>query len=175
MTAGRPQRILVAGFGNELRGDDGFGIAVIDALGRGEPLPPEFRCVEVGTAGLHLVGELFDGYSGLIVVDAVDRGGPAGTLYVLEVQVPSAAELSQTAQHALAVDMHEAVPDRALMVAAAAGALPARVYLVGCQTAITEDFCTELSEPVRAAVPRAADAVRSLLENWRTHDEAVRG
>ena len=32
-------KILVAGMGNVLRGDDGFGIRVIEALAKNRPLP----------------------------------------------------------------------------------------------------------------------------------------
>src|SRR5262245_20303373 len=100
-------RVVVAGFGNELRGDDGFGIAVLRRL-EAEPSREGVTCVEVGTAGLRLTQELLTPCDRLIVVDAMARGGSPGTVYVLKVEdVPAAA----------AVDLHLAVPSRALSLA----------------------------------------------------------
>ena len=44
----RSKRILVAGVGNVLRGDDGFGPAVTELLGH---LPAGAEVVETGTGG----------------------------------------------------------------------------------------------------------------------------
>jgi hydrogenase maturation protease len=156
-------RILIAGFGNVLRGDDGFGPAVIGALEAEGELPVAVRTAELGIAGLGLVQELLDGYAALVIVDAVDRGGVPGTLYVLDVEVPPIESLADHERHAWAADMHAAVPDRALLVAQAAGVLPPRVWLVGCQPEDTDDFRTDLSDSVRQAVGRAAEIVRALV------------
>jgi hydrogenase maturation protease len=118
------RRVLVAGFGNELRGDDAFGIRVLEALQARES---ELGCVEllhVGTGGLRLAQELLAGYDGLVVVDAMHRDGPPGTLYVLEVEQVTTATL---------VDLHLATPAPALSVAKALDALPERVWMVGCE------------------------------------------
>ncbi len=39
---------------------------------------------EAGIGGIALVQELMNGYDALIVVDAVEKGGEAATIYVLE-------------------------------------------------------------------------------------------
>lgn len=73
-------KILIAGVGNVLRGDDGFGVAVAQALA---PAPPVGVTVfEAGIAGISLVQELMDSYDVLIIVDAIDRGGAPGTVYL---------------------------------------------------------------------------------------------
>ncbi|MCA1585695.1 MAG: hydrogenase maturation protease [Acidobacteria bacterium] len=62
-------RVVVAAFGNELRGDDGFGIAVlrrIEASGRPQA---HVTLLEVGTAGLTLAQELLTPCDRLIVID----------------------------------------------------------------------------------------------------------
>ena len=151
-------RILVVGIGNVLRGDDGFGPAVIEAL-RGR-IPENVRLTEMGIGGVGLVHELMEGYDALIVVDAVDRGGAPGSLYVLEPSVPEAGAIPPPQRH---LDMHEAVPANALIVARAAGVLPSMVRIVGCQPAATEEFATTLSTPVAATVPSAADAVLAIV------------
>jgi len=151
------KRVLVAAFGNELRGDDGFGIAVLRTL---EAIQPnaygvDVRLLEVGTGGLWLAQELLSGYDRLIIVDAVTRNTAPGTVCVLRIEdVPATGH----------IDMHLAVPSRALAAAKALGALPPETFLVGCEPADVEELTTELSDSVRKAVPAAANHVRSLME-----------
>jgi hydrogenase maturation protease len=144
-------RTLVAGFGNELRGDDGFGVAVCHRLEGTRS--DDFKVLEVGTGGLQMAQELIAGYDRLIVVDAMTRGGTPGDLYVLEVEgVERAAE----------IDMHLAVPKAALSVAQAMGVLPRQVFLVGCEPAQVDDLVVGLSVPVSAALERAVTHVIEL-------------
>lgn len=157
------ERVLIAGVGNVLRRDDGFGIAVAGALARHpERLPPGARVVEVGIGGITLVHELMDGYGSLIVMDAVDRGGAPGTLYVLEPEVPAVASLPLAERTMAAADLHQLVPTRSLVTAAALDVLPPAVRIVGCQPAETEELSTKLSPAVAAAVDRAVEIVRGL-------------
>jgi hydrogenase maturation protease len=148
-------RTLIAGFGNVLRGDDGFGVEVIRRLREsGRPLP-DVDLMEVGTAGILLAQELLTPYDRLIVVDAMTRGGEPGSLYVSEVQsVESATE----------VDLHLAVPARALAVAKALGALPRRTFIVGCEPAEVDQLTMDLTPRVAQAVETALDHVWRLLD-----------
>jgi hydrogenase maturation protease len=161
-------RALVAGIGNVLRGDDGFGPAVVDALNTGGGLD-NARALDVGIGGIALVHELMAGYDALIVVDCVRRGGMPGSLYVLDVDVPDVKTIGAAANATLAMDMHDVGPDNALVVARAAGVLPSRVWLVGCEPDESDDQILELSAPVRAALPRAVEAVRAILRNTTRH------
>lgn len=151
-------QVLVAAFGNELRGDDGFGIAVLrrlEALGAAGAGPHDVRLLEVGTGGLWLAQQLLSPCDRLIIIDAVARGAVPGTVCVLKVdEVPPAD----------GVDMHLAVPSRALAVAQAIGALPRDTFIVGCEPAETEELTLDLTPAVRAAVDSAAARVRALLE-----------
>ena len=148
------KRILVAAFGNELRGDDGFGIAVLRQIEATHVIQDRVRLLEVGTAGLRLAQELLTPCDRLIVIDAMTRGGQPGTVYVLQVDdVPLASN----------VDMHMAVPSQALSVAKALGALPAETFLVGCEPDNVDELTMALSERVRAAVDVAARPVPSLI------------
>lgn len=151
-------QILVAAFGNELRGDDGFGIAVVrrlEELSAAAASPHEVRLIEVGTGGLWLAQQLLSPCDRLIIVDATTRGAVPGTVSVLKVEhVPDPA----------GVDMHLAVPARALGVAKALGVLPAETFLVGCEPQQVDELIWELSPPVRAAVDAAARQVQMLME-----------
>lgn len=147
-------RVVVAAFGNELRGDDGFGIAVLRRLETSEHKPRGVTLLEVGTAGLRLAQELLTPCDRLIVLDAMTRGGEPGTVYVLKIdEVRAICE----------VDMHLAVPSDALSLAQALGALPGETFLVGCEPADLDELSMELSDSVRAAVDIAANHVHSLI------------
>ena len=83
-------RILIAGMGNVLRYDDGFGVELARRLAQTWAAPtPAARVVEVGIGGVHLVQELMAGYDALVVLDAVERGSPPGTLHVFAAEVPA--------------------------------------------------------------------------------------
>jgi hydrogenase maturation protease len=150
--------VLVAAFGNELRGDDGFGIAVLRRLEERTLTAPgghSVRLLEVGTGGLRLAQELLSPCDRLIIVDAMTRGAAPGTLFVVKIDDVAAAS---------DIDMHMAVPAHALAVAKALGALPRETFLVGCEPAEVDELTLELSSPVRAAVEPAAREVEALLE-----------
>lgn len=146
-------RVLVAGFGNVLRGDDGFGVEVVRRL-HSVPLPEGTSLLEVGTGGIALAQELLTTYDRVVIVDAVQRGGRPGALYVLHVD---AVESLQS------IDMHMAVPALALGLAQTLGVLPREVYMVGCEPAIVDDLEMKLSDTVEAAVAPAMEQVQRLL------------
>jgi hydrogenase maturation protease len=153
VTAGR---VLVAGFGNLLLGDDGFGVAVVRKLS-GEPVPAGVETLEVGTGGMELVFGLMGGFERLIIVDAVRRGHAPGTLYVFR---PSEADLAFAPDQF--IDPHFAEPTRALKLAKTLGYLPPDVTVVGCEPGPC-DLDMALSPPVRAAVDQALGKVRESL------------
>lgn len=146
-------RVLVAGFGNVLRGDDGFGVEVVRRL-QTTALPAGTALLEVGTGGIALAQELLTTYDRVVVVDAVQRGGDPGQLYVLRVDSVESLQ---------SIDMHMAVPSRALGLAQTLGVLPREVYMVGCEPAVVDDLQMNLSDAVEAAVVPAMERVRSLL------------
>ncbi len=156
-------RTLVAGVGNLLRGDDGFGVAVAERLAC-SPLPVGVTVVETGIAGIALVQELQRGWDGLVVVDAVDRGRAPGTVMVIEPEVLDVATMTWEQRNDLTADMHLATPDRVLLLARALGALPAWVRIVGCQPNDAKSIGEGLSAEVSAAVGVASAEVLRLLE-----------
>jgi hydrogenase maturation protease len=169
-------RALVVGVGNVLRGDDGFGVEVAKRLMEIPEVAARAKVIEVGIGGVHLVQELLDRYELLVIVDATDRGGPPGQLYVLEVDVPEAPPTSFAAWQDELTDLHEAVPSKVLVVAQALGVLPARVLLVGCQPLSTDEARIGLSAPVSRAVGEAVNRIRTLLdpvEDLRWRDELL--
>ncbi len=86
MEASLYPEIVVAGCGNPLFADDGFGIAVVESL-QGLELPENVRVIDAGLGGPHFVFTLLDPASTkkLIIVDIADFGGEPGELRWLAV------------------------------------------------------------------------------------------
>jgi hydrogenase maturation protease len=89
--------------GNVLLGDDGFGVAVAQALAAGPPVPDGVVVADYGVAGTHLAYDAAGGVDELLLVDTVpawttDSGKPAepGELRLLELPAPVAAGASAT-------------------------------------------------------------------------------
>lgn len=78
--------IVVAGCGNPLYADDGFGPAVVESL-QGLELPDNVTVVDAGLGGPHFVFTLLNPESTktLIIVDIADFGGEPGELRWLAV------------------------------------------------------------------------------------------
>ena len=165
-------RILIAGVGNVLRGDDGFGVAVAQALSQNGSPPDEVTIFEGGIAGIPLVQELMDGYDALIVADAVERGGAPGTIYVIEPDIPDPTTLDASALHSSLADAHYTEPSKVLLLAKALGVLPPKIFVVGCQPAGFDELGAELSDEVRAAVRVALCRIESLIETLKQQETA---
>lgn len=148
------QPLLIAGVGNVLRGDDGFGIEVVRRL-QAEIQTDAVRVVETGIAGISLVQELMTGYAMLVVVDAVQSGRPAGTLSFEALDIPDLRRLPEKERRPFLADTHYANPSRALMLARAVGVLPPRVFLLGGHLKEAEDFGARLSSTGETAVKAA--------------------
>ena len=157
-----PCRILVAGVGNVLKADDGFGVRAIEAFGASQ-LPPGVTLIETGIGGIHLVQELIQGYDALVIIDAMDRGGAPGTLYVVEPVLPDLAAMTDRQRRDYFADVHYATPVRALTLAREVGALPAVVRIIGCQPLDADTFGTGLTAPVDAALPAAVAMVHDVI------------
>ena len=149
-------RTLIAGFGNVLRGDDGFGVEVLRRLGDHGVASDTVELLDVGTGGIRLAQELITPYDRLIIIDAATRGGTPGTVYslIIDAVLPTRE-----------IDMHTTVPSRALEVAQAFGPLPPEIYLVGCEPdpVSVEELTTDFSPAVTASFDEAVRVVLELM------------
>ena len=153
-------RVLVAGVGNDLLGDDGFGIAVVRRFSE-DGVPEGVEVFESGIGGIRMVQELMDGYEALVIVDATDRGEEPGTVCLLEVEVPDPEELTEESRQEFLADTHLTVPSKALTLARALIVLPPRVYILGCQPK-EQGLGMSLSEPVERGVVEAVERLQEL-------------
>ena len=153
-----PPRILVAGIGNRLIADDGFGPRVVDLLSERE-LPDFVEVRDFGTAGMTIATDLAD-YDAVIFIDSADHGGEPGSLsrsrLVVEAGVEDIAELAR-------LTLHEAGLEGLLRFSKSIGTLPPEVFFIGCKPK-TLAPSLELSPEVEAALERAVAIVDEILE-----------
>ena len=151
----RAERVLVAGVGNVLRGDDGFGPKVTELLGH---LPEGVEVIETGIGGVALLQELMAGCNGLVLIDAVERGAAPGTVFLITPEVLEGEHVP---------DVHLANPDRVLSMAKTIGVLPDRVMIVGCQPADNmEELDQGLSPEVERALAIAVTKIEETVNAW---------
>ena len=150
-------RVLVAGIGNVFLGDDAFGVEVVARLA-GRELPAGVEVADFGIRSYDLAYALMDGWDAVVLVDALPRGEPAGTLCVLE---PDVDDLDGFA----AVDSHAMNPMAVLaMVRQQGGGVPP-TWIVGCEPGVLDpegEGRMGLSPAVTGAVGPAAEMVQAL-------------
>ena len=165
-------KILIAGVGNVLRGDDGFGVKVAQSLSQNNSFPDGVKVFEAGIAGIPLVHELMDDYDALIIADAIERGGAPGTIYVIEPDISDSSAFDPAAFHSSLADAHYTEPSKVLVLAKAIGVLPPQVFIVGCQPAGYDELGADLSEAVKGAVQVAVSRIESLVETLNHQETA---
>lgn len=150
MSPRRP--LVVLGIGNLLLSDDGVGVRVIEAL-EDVALPGDVELVDGGTAGADLIEVVADRQK-VIVIDAMETGGPPGTV----LRVPGADLCAEDTQ----LSLHEVGLVDALHMARRLGCEPGEVVVFGVQPERLE-LTLELSETVSGAIPDIVRRVREEL------------
>jgi hydrogenase maturation protease len=154
--------ILVAGVGNIFLGDDAFGVETVRAVSA-RPLPVGVSAVDFGIRGFDLAFALLHPWHAVIIVDALPRGGPPGTLYTLQ---PNLTAISATPSPDGTLNPHGMDPMHVLHLALSLGPIEAQVYVLGCEPG---DFGDELegrmglSPTVEASVPEAVAMLETLV------------
>lgn len=149
-------RALIAGVGNVLYGDDGFGVEVARRLGASPP--PDAVVGEFGIRAIHLAMELLTPVELCVVADCMTRGGPPGTLYVVDPEPEAPSRARHHAAHGMNLGIVFAV------VRGFGGQVP-RTVVIGCEPHdLTEHL--GLSPVVADVVPAAIELVREVLAEY---------
>ena len=149
-------QILIAGFGNILRRDDGVGVHAVRALKRSMPLG--CLAAEFGTAVLSALCVL-EASERILVIDAMQAGGRAGTVYLSsfsEIEagaVPPARNFGRLLQA-----FHLIPPDH-----------QPEILVVGIEPLETS-YGMGLSGPLRRQLPNLLSAIRICIEQWRENE-----
>jgi hydrogenase maturation protease len=165
-------KVLIAGVGNELRQDDAFGVLLAQKLQQEASFPPSVKVMEIGSAGIHLVQQLFDNYDVLILLDIVKWGGAAGTIHFKEIEVKDIAQLPTEEKNEFLADMHYINPLKALMMAKALSVLPREVIFLGCESEEHEEIGIGVSAAVATALPVAYQKIKNWV-NGKTKEATV--
>ena len=156
----RTLRTLVLGLGNPLLTDDSVGLRVVDRLRSALDGWPGLELAEDYWGGLRLMERLV-GYDRAIIVDAQRSGAPAGTVSILSANAPP----TRHGDSAHDVDLWTALEFG--RQAGAAVPTASSIRIVAIEAADVDTFGEKCTPAVAASIPRAAEAVQSLLIEWR--------
>ena len=150
---------IVIGIGNPVLTDDSVGIKVVRALAEQRPAEKDTVIRELCAGGLRLM-EALEGFEHAILIDAiVSNDGKPGSVYRL---APS--DLRKTRN---TCSTHDASLRDALELGRWLGlSLPRDIGIWAIEAGDVATFSEELTEPVRAAVPRVVEAVVRRLEEF---------
>lgn len=143
-------RTLILGLGNPLRGDDGAGPAVIEAL-TACALPPGVELLDGGAPGLETV-LLWQGYGRVLVIDAAHMGLAPGAWrrFTSDEATMQGAAMNGT--------LHAAGLAEALALGEALEALPPQLAIYGIEPQAI-DWRPGLSAVVATAVAAVSEAI----------------
>jgi hydrogenase maturation protease len=151
------RRVLIAGVGNVLLGDDGVGPYVACLLNSRYEFGEGVRVEDLGTPGLDLVVHLSDADT-ILIVDCVSDDKPAGTITVYD-----RADIVR-AGASIRIDGHSPALTESLMIAEFTSEEPKQIALVGISGKPADGV--ELSTSVRGALEPAIEAVLQQLDRW---------
>ncbi len=149
-------RVLIAGVGNVLLGDDGVGPYIINLLNARYAFGPDVEIEDFGTPALDFIDNIV-GREALIVIDSVDNGLAPGTvtLYRKEDIVRNAPSVR--------MDPHSPALVESILAADLFGGSPPSVVLFGITGGSYKAGC-ELSPAVRNALDNVIAAVLRELD-----------
>jgi coenzyme F420 hydrogenase subunit delta len=145
---------LILGCGNILFGDDGFGCAVVEYLEAHYALPEDVCLLDAGTGVRKLLFTLCLSPvrpRRVLILDALDVGRDPGELFEIAPKDIPAIKCDDFSLHQLPTSNLLRELEEQCEV---------EVRVLGCQTApLPEEVRPGLSEPVRCAVPLAAERI----------------
>jgi hydrogenase maturation protease len=156
-------RVVILGIGNTILTDEGVGVRAAEALLEGYDLPANVEVVDGGTAGMELL-EPLSNLDLLIVLDAVKRGQPAGSVVKLSGQEVPVFFRSKLSPHQISIcDV--------LASLEFIGDKPKDMVLIGVEPESLE-LGLELTPTVAAQIPAMVDlAVAELVARGVTMKE----
>ena len=153
-----PRKVLILGVGNLLLQDDGFGVHIINAL-KNTVLPENVTLLEAGTVSHQLIPMLHES-DRLIVIDVVEAGDTPGSLFRV-----SPDDMRFTTEQR--VSLHQISLIDVLHMAELTGSKPQTV-IIGVQPKDTTTWSLELSDELKAVIPRVKELIFEELRKIQT-------
>jgi hydrogenase maturation protease len=144
-----PLHVLILGVGNLLLKDDGFGVHLINAL-QDTAFPQNVKVMEAGTVSHQLIPLLHE-IDHLIVVDVVEANDTPGSVFRFSPDDMKFATEQQVSLHQISlVDV--------LHMAELTGKKP-KTIIIGVQPKDVSSWSLELSDELKAVIPKVKDLV----------------
>ena len=148
---------LVIGVGSPLMGDDGLGLAALEALRKGWTFDPALELMDGGTWGMNLL-PFIESSSRVLILDAIRAGREPGDFVRLEGdQIPR--------YFATKLSPHQIDLKEVLALAELRGTFPEHTIVAGLEPAVIE-MSVSLSDQVRAGLPGLVRHVLDQLAIW---------
>jgi hydrogenase maturation protease len=148
-------KVLIAGIGNVLLGDDGIGPFTIKVLESQYDFPDNVELADLGTPGLDLPVHV-GGADAVILIDSAKFGGEAGDIRLFRKE-----EILRDPPR-VRIDPHSPALRESLSFLEMMETMPRELLLVGMQGRCFAPGST-LSTPVRLCIPHIIDVVRREL------------
>ena len=153
-----PTRKIVLGLGNTLNRDEGLGVHALKALEKHlGNRAPEVELLDGGVLGLNLL--LFvEEASHLLVLDAINRGKPGGTVVELAAdEIPMYRKIKMSE--------HQITFQEVLALALIRGKLPSHLHMIGAQP-VNMQIGTDISPEIADAIPEIVSRAEQVLSGW---------
>ena len=158
-----PLKTLVLGLGNDLYGDDGVGIHVVNRLSKESSDFPGVEFVPCSLTGLALL-DFFIGYDNLILVDTIKRQDPVpGTIHIL-----NAMDL----RHIPGPSPHYVSIPQTIEIGRQTGLkVPESIEIVAVEAVNMYQLGEGLSREMTDALPKILEATRAVIKKRIDHDK----
>ena len=155
--------ILVAGVGNELKGDDALALYVIRLL-EDKGLPKNVKTRWYGTSIIDLLYDI-ENVDCLIIIDAVDQGMRPGDIFIKDITEEDIIEVKSENSYLLfSMSYHEFDVESLLAILKALNKLPPKIVIAGIQPKDTS-VKMEISPEVKASISILENMIREKIMN----------
>jgi hydrogenase maturation protease len=158
------KRTLILGIGNTLLGDEGAGVHALEPIRARLGDATDVDVLDGGTLAFMLLPTL-EQYQRLVVLDAAQLNGPAGTVELFEDEAFDEF-LGRPRRSA-----HEVGLCDLMIMARLSDCFPERRALIGIQPEFV-DWSETCSPPVAAGLEQAAQYAVDCVRRWREDDSA---
>ena len=151
------KEITVLGIGNIILSDEGFGVRVVEYLEKNFDFPDNVQLLDGGTLGIELT-QFITGTSKLLIIDSINGGKTAGTLFNLTGSEVRAHFREKLSAHEVGIQ------DVLTMLELTGKAIP-EVVVIGAQP-FSLEAGVELSLQMSKLLPKVADMAIDILKSW---------
>lgn len=152
------KEITVLGIGNIILSDEGFGVRVVEHIKKSFQFPENVQLIDGGTLGVELT-QFITGTQKLLIIDSIDGGKQAGTLYKLtgdKIRTHFSEKISA----------HEVGIQDVLTMLELTNKMIPEVVVIGAQP-FSLEAGVNLTPEMQKLIPQVSDMAIDILRSWR--------